>query len=68
MDLVINFAPVALAYIMFGVGISTNIHQFKEVFSTSNSLLVGLVLQTFLLPFAGYLAIIFFDIPLLFAR
>ena len=59
MEIITKFAPFVLFYIMLGIGMSTNIKNFVEVFKNLKTLLIGLISQIFILPFIGLLFAIF---------
>jgi BASS family bile acid:Na+ symporter len=48
------FLPLALGVIMLGLGLSLTIEDFRRVLVYPRAVLVGLVCQTILLPFACY--------------
>ena len=66
MDTILNFSPLVLFLIMLGVGMSINIKSFLEVFKDLRTLLIGLLLQIVILPFIGFLFVIFLPIDLVF--
>ena len=53
MEVVNKFAPLAMAWIMFFVGTSTSINQFKEVIKFPKSLLLGFLTQVVFVPIIG---------------
>ena len=53
MEIVNKFAPLAMAWIMFVVGTSTSINQFKEVIKFPKSLLLGFLTQVVFVPIIG---------------
>ena len=53
MEVVNKFAPLAMAWIMFVVGTSTSINQFKEVIKFPKSLLLGFLTQVVFVPVIG---------------
>ena len=59
MEVVTKFAPFALFYIMLGIGMSTNIKNFVEIFKNLKFLLIGLTSQIIILPCIGFLFAIF---------
>jgi len=59
MDIITKFAPLALFYIMLGIGMSTNIKKFVEIFKNLKVLLIGLTSQIIILPCIGFLFAIF---------
>jgi BASS family bile acid:Na+ symporter len=66
MNTILNFSPLVLFLIMLGVGMSINIKSFLEVFKDLRTLLIGLLLQIVILPFIGFLFVIFLPIDLVF--
>ncbi|MDA7606487.1 bile acid:sodium symporter [Pelagibacteraceae bacterium] len=59
MEIITKFAPIALFYIMLGIGMSTNIKDFAEVLKNLKALLIGLTSQIIILPCIGFLFAIF---------
>ena len=59
MEIISKFAPFALFYIMLGIGMSTNIKNFIEIFKNLKVLLIGLTSQIIILPCIGFLFAIF---------
>jgi BASS family bile acid:Na+ symporter len=57
----------ALALIMFGLGLSLTLADFKRVFGYPKAVLVALLLQVVVLPAACYALVIAFGLPPLFA-
>ncbi len=55
MLIISKFAPFVLFYIMLGVGMSTNIKNFIEVFKNLKVLFIGLASQIIILPLIGFL-------------
>ena len=53
MEVVNKFAPLAMAWIMFVVGTSTSINQFKEVIKFPKGLLLGFLTQVVFVPVIG---------------
>ncbi len=54
--------PVAIAYIMFGIGINLDLAEFKKTFKRPKALITGLVAQMLVLPAVAFCINIFFDI------
>ena len=54
--------PVAIAYIMFGIGANLQFSEFRKTFRRPKALLTGLVAQMILLPLTAFILNIFFDI------
>jgi BASS family bile acid:Na+ symporter len=59
MLIITKIAPFVLFYIMLGIGMSTNIKNFVEVFKNLKVLLIGLTSQIIILPCIGFLFAIF---------
>lgn len=58
--------PIALAIIMFGLGLSLTVNDFRRVARTPKAVLVALVLQVLVLPVVAFGLVIAFDLdPLL---
>jgi len=53
--------PIAIAYIMFGIGINLNLDDFRETFKSPRAIIVGLVAQMILLPIVAFTLNMFFD-------
>ncbi|MES2282423.1 MAG: bile acid:sodium symporter family protein [Pseudomonadota bacterium] len=58
---------VALALVMFGLGLSLSTQDFTRLLKHPKAVVVALVLQIILLPLACYLLIVALDVPPLFA-
>lgn len=54
--------PVAIAYIMFGIGINLQFSDFKKTFNRPKALFTGLIAQMILLPAVAFALNTFFDI------
>jgi BASS family bile acid:Na+ symporter len=54
--------PVAIAYIMFGIGINLDFAEFNRTFKRPKALFTGLVAQMLILPLVAFILNIFFDI------
>ncbi len=48
------FLPLALAIIMFGLGLSLSIQDFKRIFNTPKAIIIGSLTQLVLLPILGF--------------
>ena len=59
MEIITKFSPFVLFYIMLGIGMSTNIKNFVEIFKNLKVLLIGLTSQIIILPCIGFLFAIF---------
>ena len=53
MNIIIQFTPVVMVFIMFGIGMNVNKKNFFEVFKDLKSLSTGLLLQIIILPTIG---------------
>jgi len=58
--------PVAIAYIMFGIGINLHVGDFKETFKNPKVILLGVIAQMVLLPLVAFLINYFFSISPVF--
>ncbi|MES2911047.1 MAG: bile acid:sodium symporter family protein [Pseudomonadota bacterium] len=58
---------VALALVMFGLGLSLSVQDFTRLLKHPKAVVVALVLQVVLLPLACYLLIVALNVPPLFA-
>ena len=65
--LVTQLLVVALALVMFGLGLSLSLQDFTRLLKHPKAVLVALLLQIVVLPLACYLLIIALDVPPLFA-
>lgn len=54
--------PIAIAYIMFGIGVNLDMGDFNKTFRRPKALFTGLVAQLLLLPIVALLLNVFFDI------
>lgn len=54
--------PVAIAFIMFGIGINLSFGEFKKTFKRPKAVITGLIAQMVLLPAIAFILNIFFDI------
>ena len=59
MNIILQLSPVAMFLIMLGVGMCVNIKNFIIAFKNLKVLLLGLFLQMVILPFIGFLFVIF---------
>ena len=66
MSVILNFSPLALFFIMLGVGMSVTLKNFIEVFQDFKVLLIGLLSQIIILPFTGLLFAIILPVELVF--
>jgi len=53
--------PIAISYIMFGIGTNLSFVEFKETFKRPKSIIVGLIAQMILLPMVAIILNVFFD-------
>jgi BASS family bile acid:Na+ symporter len=53
--------PLAIAYIMFGIGINLNLTDFRETFQKPRVIIIGLIAQMILLPIVAFMLNMFFD-------
>lgn len=54
--------PLALAFIMIGMGLSLTIDDFKRVVRYPKAVVIGLICQLLVLPLVGFLLISYFDV------
>jgi len=64
MEIVTKIAPIALALIMFGLGISLTIQDFLRVIKTPKDFIVGFVCQMILLPIIAFALIKLLNTPI----
>ena len=55
--------PLFLAYIMFALGLQTQLSDFKQVLVQPKALVVGLAMQLLLVPLVAYVLVSLFDLP-----
>ena len=63
MGIVTTIAPIILALIMLGLGLSLKIEDFTRVFNTPIDFIVGFISQLIILPLTAFLLIAIFRIP-----
>ena len=63
MGIVTTIAPIILALIMLGLGLSLKIKDFTRVFKTPIDFIVGFISQLIILPLIAFLLIAIFRIP-----
>ena len=63
MGIVTTIAPIILALIMLGLGLSLKIEDFTRVFKTPIDFIVGFISQLIILPLIAFLLIAIFRIP-----
>lgn len=54
--------PIAIAFIMFGIGINLRFVDFKQTFNRPKAVITGLAAQMVVLPIIAFIINIFFDI------
>ncbi|WP_424963803.1 bile acid:sodium symporter family protein [Ekhidna sp.] len=54
--------PIAIAIIMWGIGLNLTFNSFKRVFVEPKAILTGLALQLIMLPIVGFLIVFMWDI------
>ena len=64
MEIVTKIAPIALAFIMLGLGLGLTIKDFKRVLTTPKDFLVGIICQIILLPIVAYIIILTLKLPI----
>lgn len=55
--------PLALFFIMLGVGLSLRVSQFSALWQAPKSVFVGVILQLFMLPILGAFIVTLFQLP-----
>ena len=63
MEIVTKIAPICLAMIMLGLGMSLTIEDFKRVVKHPKDFIVGIVCQMILLPITAFVLIKIFNTP-----
>ena len=64
MEIVTKIAPLALAFIMLGLGLGLSIKDFTRVIKTPKDFLIGFVCQLILLPIVAYIITIILRLPI----
>ena len=64
MEIVTKIAPLALAFIMLGLGLGLSIKDFTRVIKTPKDFLIGIVCQLILLPIVAYIIAIILRLPI----
>ena len=64
MEIVTKIAPLALALIMFGLGTSLTLEEFKRVAKQPKDFIVGFICQMILLPIIAFALIKIFHTPI----
>ena len=54
-----SLLPIAIAFIMFSLGLNLNISDFARVFTQPKDILIGLLSQIIILPLVAFCIIIF---------
>ena len=63
MEIAKQIAPIALAIIMFGLGLGLSIKDFTRVFKDSKAFIVGFSCQVILLPIIAFILIMIITVP-----
>ena len=64
MEIATTVAPIALALIMLGLGMSLTINDFVRVIKNPNDFMIGLLCQLIILPIVAYLLLIIINLPI----
>lgn len=56
------FLPLALAFIMLGMGLTLTIEDFRRIFVAPKAIMLGLFAQIIILPIVGFLLVLLFDL------
>ena len=64
MEIVTKIAPLALAFIMLGLGLGLSIKDFTRVIKTPKDFLIGIICQLILLPIVAYIITIILRLPI----
>ena len=64
MEIVTKIAPIALALIMFGLGLGLTINDFTKVINRPKNFIVGFVFQIILLPIIAFILIKTLNTPI----
>ena len=64
MEIATKIAPIALAFIMLGLGLGLTIKSFSRIITQPKDFFVGLVCQLFLLPVIAFILIKIFNTPI----
>ena len=63
MEVVTKIAPIALAFIMLGLGLGLTIQDFKRVINNPKDFTVGIICQLILLPIVAYILVLILRLP-----
>ena len=64
MEVATSIAPIALALIMLGLGMSLTINDFVRVIKNPNDFMIGLLCQLIILPIVAYLLLMIINLPI----
>ena len=64
MEIATTVAPIALALIMLGLGMSLTINDFVRVIKNPNDFMIGLLCQLIILPIVAYLLLMIINLPI----
>ncbi len=64
MDIVTSVAPIALAFIMLGLGLGLTLDDFKRVITSPKDFSIGIICQLILLPIVAYVIILILKLPI----
>jgi bile acid:Na+ symporter, BASS family len=64
MEIATRIAPIALALIMFGLGLGLEISDFKRVLKKPKDFLIGIGCQVILLPIVAFILILIVPLPI----
>lgn len=64
MEIATKIAPIALAIIMYGLGLGLEISDFKQVLKKPKDFLIGISCQVILLPIVAFILILIFPLPM----
>ncbi|OCW77578.1 symporter [Pelagibacteraceae bacterium GOM-A1] len=63
MEIVTKIAPIALAFIMLGLGLGLSTRDFLRVINNPKDFTVGIICQLILLPFVAYILLLILRLP-----
>ena len=64
MDIVTSIAPIALAFIMLGLGLGLTLADFKRVITSPKDFSIGIICQLILLPIVAYIIVLILRLPI----